>query len=139
MSDNKTGFTPYGLNVLVRKNPNPTQKTSSGLYIPDGKAGEWDSTQHDQGTVIGIGTGIRNWFDNGSSVLQTPAVEIGDYIYFRAGERINLDGTTYYIVHDNAIVGIRDEAVPEGTQPFGDDWDDDDDLDEFVSQDEGYE
>lgn len=105
----KIGYKPYGLTVLVRKSARPEQRTAAGLVIPDAPTVAGDSSRHDQGTVVAIGTGERRFYPDGTEYRYYPDVTVGDYIYYRTGEEIQIGAYTYYSVHDNAIAGVWNE------------------------------
>ncbi|PIQ67030.1 MAG: co-chaperone GroES [Candidatus Zambryskibacteria bacterium CG11_big_fil_rev_8_21_14_0_20_40_24] len=97
-SKNKISINPLGDRVLVLENKEISDKTKSGIYIPEG-AGEDRSTK--QGSVVALGEGK---YEDGK--LVTPKVKIGDKILYQWGETIKYNGEEYTIIRESEILAI---------------------------------
>lgn len=95
----KTKIIPLGDRVLVRALKEDTQKTKSGIIIPETVSKE----RPEQGQVIAVGEGK---FDDGVKVPMT--VKVGDTVLFSkyGPEEIKIDGEEYLIIREDAILAI---------------------------------
>lgn len=84
--------------VLIERKEAP-QKSKGGLYIPSSS-----SKKPNQGTVLAVGEGHLK-SDGTLSPLQ---VKQGDLVVFGeySGNKITVDGTEYYILSEDDILGI---------------------------------
>ncbi len=91
-------FKPLFDKVLVER-IEAESKTASGLIIPDTA-----KEKPMQGTVIAVGSGIRN--EKGDIVPMT--VKPGDTILFGkwAGNEVRIDGKDYLVIKESDVIGI---------------------------------
>ena len=84
--------------VLIERKEAP-QRSKGGLYIPSSS-----SKKPNQGTILAVGEGHLK-SDGTLSPLQ---VQKGDLVVFGeySGNKITVDGTEYYILSEDDILGI---------------------------------
>lgn len=87
-----------GDRVLIETKAKET-KTKNGVYIPV-------TTQHGdpvEGSVVAVGEGKR--LETGE--ISPMTVKVGDNVVFQYGNKINLEGNTYYFVKEEDIVLVN--------------------------------
>ncbi len=91
---------PLGDRVLVKPEAEDSQKTVSGIYIPDTAQKE----KPERGEVIAVGEGKRN--DNGQIIPLR--VKVGDTIMFSkyGFDEVKIEDEEYYIVTESSILAI---------------------------------
>ena len=91
---------PLSNNLLIKR-AESEEKTPGGLYVPD-KAQE----KPHRGRVIAAGPGYHT--DNGTFV--PTSCEPGDIVVFARGTgvEVTLDGETYTIVSEDAVLGVAE-------------------------------
>jgi chaperonin GroES len=85
--------------IVVKRIEEETEKTASGLFIPDSA-----KEKPQQGEVVAVGNGKRN--DKGE---RDPLdVKAGDRILFGkySGSDIKIDGTEYLIMREDEVLGV---------------------------------
>ena len=87
--------------IVVKRLENDTEKTASGLFIPDSA-----KEKPQEGEVVAVGKGKR--LEDGKVV--TLDVQVGDRILFGkySGSDIKLDGEEYLIMREDEVLGILD-------------------------------
>ena len=85
--------------IVVKRIEEETEKTASGLFIPDSA-----KEKPQQGEVKAVGAG--KLLDTGERVA--PDVKPGDRILFGkySGAEIKLDGDEYLILREDEILGV---------------------------------
>jgi chaperonin GroES len=85
--------------IVVKRIDEETEKTASGLYIPDSA-----KEKPQQGEVVAVGNGKRN--DKGER--EALDVKAGDRILFGkySGSDIKIDGTEYLIMREDEVLGV---------------------------------
>jgi chaperonin GroES len=85
--------------IVVKRIDEETEKTASGLYIPDSA-----KEKPQQGEVVAVGNGKRN--DKGER--DALDVKAGDRILFGkySGSDIKIDGTEYLIMREDEVLGV---------------------------------
>src|SRR5438105_15034776 len=91
--------------IVVKRIEDSTEKTASGLFIPDSA-----KEKPQEGEVIAVGAGKRN--DDGKLIPLD--VKAGDRILFGkySGSDIKLDGDEFLIMREDEVLGIL-EATPK--------------------------
>lgn len=94
------GVTPLGDKVLIRPLAEDTNRTASGIYIPETSKKELP----ERGVVVAVGEGKRTEVGG----LIVPAVAVGDTVLFSkyGFDEMSIDGTTYYVVSEGAILAV---------------------------------
>jgi chaperonin GroES len=85
--------------IVVKRIEEETEKTASGLFIPDSA-----KEKPQQGEVVAVGNGKRN--DKGE---RDPLdVKAGDRILFGkySGSDIKIDGIEYLIMREDEVLGV---------------------------------
>jgi chaperonin GroES len=85
--------------IVVKRIEEETEKTASGLFIPDSA-----KEKPQQGEVVAVGSGKLN--DKGER--QPVDVKAGDRILFGkySGSDIKIDGTEYLIMREDEVLGV---------------------------------
>ena len=85
--------------IVVKRIEEETEKTASGLFIPDSA-----KEKPQQGEVVAVGAGKRD--EKGERV--TLDVKAGDRILFGkySGSDIKIDGTEYLIMREDEVLGV---------------------------------
>ena len=91
--------------IVVKRIEDSTEKTASGLFIPDSA-----KEKPQEGEVVAVGKGKR--LEDGKLVPLD--VEVGNRILFGkySGSDIKLDGDEYLIMREDEVLGIL-EAQPK--------------------------
>lgn len=89
--------------LVVKRLDEETEKTASGLFIPDSA-----KEKPQQGEVVAVGQGKRN--DDGKLIALD--VKAGDRILFGkySGSDIKIDGTEYLIMREDEVLGVIEGA-----------------------------
>jgi chaperonin GroES len=89
--------------IVVKRIEEETEKTASGLFIPDSA-----KEKPQQGEVVAVGNGKRN--DKGER--DALDVKAGDRILFGkySGSDIKIDGTEYLIMREDEVLGVLEGA-----------------------------
>lgn len=89
--------------IVVKRIEEETEKTASGLIIPDSA-----KEKPQQGEVVAVGNGKLN--DKGER--QPVDVKAGDRILFGkySGSDIKIDGTEYLIMREDEVLGVLEGA-----------------------------
>ena len=89
--------------IVVKRIEEDTEKTASGLFIPDSA-----KEKPQQGEVVAVGNGKRN--DKGER--DALDVKAGDRILFGkySGSDIKIDGTEYLIMREDEVLGVLEGA-----------------------------
>src|ERR1700691_2170597 len=87
--------------IVVKRIEDSTEKTASGLFIPDSA-----KEKPQEGEVIAVGAGKRN--EDGKLIPLD--VKAGDRILFGkySGSDIKLDGNEYLIMREDEVLGVLD-------------------------------
>ena len=87
--------------IVVKRIEDSTEKTASGLFIPDST-----KEKPQEGEVIAVGAGKRN--EDGKLIPLD--VKAGDRILFGkySGSDIKLDGNEYLIMREDEVLGVLD-------------------------------
>ena len=87
--------------IVVKRIEDSTEKTASGLFIPDSA-----KEKPQEGEVIAVGPGKRS--DDGKLIALD--VKAGDRILFGkySGSEIKLDGDEYLIMREAEVLGVLD-------------------------------
>jgi len=93
--------------IVVKRVEDGTEKTASGLFIPDSA-----KEKPQEGEVVAVGQGKRG--DDGK--LTPLDVKAGDRILFGkySGSDIKLDGQEYMIMREDEVLGVLDVAAKKG-------------------------
>ena len=85
--------------IVVKRIEDSTEKTASGLFIPDST-----KEKPQEGEVIAVGAGKRN--EDGKLIPLD--VKAGDRILFGkySGSDIKLDGNEYLIMREDEVLGV---------------------------------
>lgn len=85
--------------LLVIEPASPQEKTEGGIYLPENT-----HDKPEQGTVLAVGTGVRNM--NGE--LLPMQAKVGDQILFHkySGSEVKLDGKKYLILREADVLGV---------------------------------
>ncbi|HEY6344254.1 MAG TPA: co-chaperone GroES [Bryobacteraceae bacterium] len=85
--------------IVVKRIEEDTEKTASGLFIPDSA-----KEKPQQGEVVAVGNGKRN--DKGER--DALDVKAGDRILFGkySGSDIKIDGIEYLIMREDEVLGV---------------------------------
>jgi chaperonin GroES len=85
--------------IVVKRIEEETEKTASGLFIPDSA-----KEKPQQGEVVAVGNGKRN--DKGER--DALDVKAGDRILFGkySGSDIKIDGIEYLIMREDEVLGV---------------------------------
>src|ERR1700680_2420133 len=85
--------------IVVKRIEDSTEKTASGLFIPDSA-----KEKPQEGEVIAVGAGKRN--DDGKLIPLD--VKAGDRILFGkySGSDIKLDGDEFLIMREDDVLGV---------------------------------
>ena len=99
-STKRLSFTPSKDRVLVMAEKADSEKTPSGIIIPD-SAKNRDSLR---GIVVTVGRGNVN---NDGQLIPVE-VTIGDTVLFKSydGEKEEIEGNEYYLISESSILGI---------------------------------
>jgi chaperonin GroES len=89
--------------IVVKRLENDTEKTASGLFIPDSA-----KEKPQEGEVVAAGQGKRG--DDGK--LMPLDVKVGDRILFGkySGSDIKMDGNEYLIMREDEVLGVIDNT-----------------------------
>jgi chaperonin GroES len=92
---------PLGDKVLVRPLTDDELGTTSpsGIIIPE----TVDREKTDRGEVVAAGPG--RWDEDGEKRIPL-SVEVGDKVIFQWGDKIEYQGTEYYLVSENNISAV---------------------------------
>lgn len=95
---------PLGDKVLIRplSDDELGMKSPSGIIIPE----TVDRTKADRGEVIAVGPG--RWDEDGEKRIPI-GVEAGDKVIFQWGDKIEYQGTEYYLVSESNISAVIGE------------------------------
>ena len=95
--------------LVVKRLEDDTEKTASGLFIPDSA-----KEKPQQGEVVAAGQGKRT--DDGK--LMPLDVKVGDRILFGkySGSDIKMDGNEYLIMREDEVLGVIDVAAAKETK-----------------------
>ena len=87
--------------IVVKRIEDSTEKTASGLFIPDSA-----KEKPQEGEVIAVGAGKRN----DDCKLIPLDVKAGDRILFGkySGSDITLDGDEFLIMREDEVLGVLD-------------------------------
>ena len=87
--------------IVVKRIEDSTEKTASGLFIPDSA-----KEKPQEGEVIAVGLGKRA--EDGKLIALD--VKAGDRILFGkySGSEIKLDGNEYLIMREDEVLGVLD-------------------------------
>src|SRR5580700_9980797 len=90
--------------IVVKRIEDSTEKTASGLFIPDSA-----KEKPQEGEVIAVGQGKRA--DDGKLIPLD--VKAGDRILFGkySGSDIKVDGNEYMIMREDEVLGILEDAT----------------------------
>jgi chaperonin GroES len=90
--------------LVVKRLEDDTEKTASGLFIPDSA-----KEKPQQGEVVAAGQGKRS--DEGK--LMPLDVKVGDRILFGkySGSDIKMDGNEYLIMREDEVLGVIEGAA----------------------------
>lgn len=93
-------ITPLGDRILIKplEEKDKEKKSAAGIILPTLTSEE----KVDRGHVIAVGPGR---IDN-SGKLITPKVKVGDTVLFQWGDKISIDGETYYIVSESSVLAV---------------------------------
>ena len=96
----KINIKPLGDRVLVEPLDNESEKTKSGIIIPDTVSKE----KSEQGRVVAVGEGRRN--DEGK--LIPLAVKKGQKVIFSkyGPDEVKIDGKEYFIISEANILAV---------------------------------
>jgi chaperonin GroES len=96
----KLGIAPLGDRVLIRPASDDATRTASGIYIPDTSKKEMP----ERGVVVAVGAGKRTE----AGVVIPLSVRVGDAVLFSkyGFDEVSIDGTTYYLVSEGAILAV---------------------------------
>jgi len=85
--------------IVVKRLENDTEKTASGLFLPDSA-----KEKPQEGEVVAVGQGKRG--DDGK--LLPLDVKAGDRILFGkySGSDIKMDGNEYLIMREDEVLGV---------------------------------
>jgi len=99
----KIGVRPLNDKVLVRPFTGEElgTKSPSGIIIPE----TIDREKNDRGEVVAVGPG--RWDEDGEKRIPL-SVSVGDKVIFQWGDKIELQGTEYYLVSESNISAIID-------------------------------
>ena len=89
--------------IVVKRIEDSTEKTASGLFIPDSA-----KEKPQEGEVVAVGNGKRG--DDGK--VHPLEVKPGDRILFGkySGSDIKVDGHEYMIMREDEVLGILDKV-----------------------------
>ena len=89
--------------IVVKRLENDTEKTASGLFIPDSA-----KEKPQEGEVVAVGQGKRG--DDGK--LLPLDVKAGDRILFGkySGSDIKMDGNEYLIMREDEVLGVIEKS-----------------------------
>jgi chaperonin GroES len=89
--------------IVVKRLDNETEKTASGLFIPDSA-----KEKPQEGEVVAVGQGKRG--DDGK--VMPLDVKAGDRILFGkySGSDIKMDGNEYLIMREDEVLGVIENA-----------------------------
>src|SRR6202162_2523973 len=92
---------PLYARIVVKRIEDSTEKTASGLFIPDSA-----KEKPQEGEEISVGQGKRA--DDGN--LSALDVKVGDRVLFGnySGSDIKLDGEEYLIMREDEVLGVLD-------------------------------
>ena len=98
--EKKMGVYPLGDKVLVKPEESDSEKTASGIIIPDTAQKE----KPERGRVIAVGEGKRTE----SGQLIPVRVKVGDRVMFSkyGYDEVKMDDGEYYIVSESSILAI---------------------------------
>lgn len=91
---------PLGDRVLVKPEAEESQKTASGIYIPETSQKE----KPERGEVVAVGEGKRN--ENGQLIPMR--VKVGDTIMFSkyGFDEVKIEDEEFYIVTESSILAV---------------------------------
>jgi chaperonin GroES len=97
----KVTIRPLGDKVLIRPLSDDELGTTSpsGIIIPE----TVDRDKADRGEVVAVGPG--RWDDKGEKRLPL-GVEVGDIVIFQWGDKVEYQGTEYYLVSESNISAV---------------------------------
>jgi chaperonin GroES len=92
--------------IVVKRIEEETEKTASGLFIPDSA-----KEKPQQGEVVAVGNGKRN--DKGER--DALDVKAGDRILFGkySGSDIKIDGIEYLIMREDEVLGVLEGGTKQ--------------------------
>ena len=98
---NKINLSPLGDKVLIRPLGDEELGTTSpsGIIIPE----TVDRDKTDRGEVVAAGPG--RWDEDGEKQIPM-GVKVGDKVIFQWGDKIEYQGTEYYLVGESNISAI---------------------------------
>lgn len=96
----KVNLRPLGDKVLIRPLSDEELGTTSpsGIIIPD----TVDRDKVDRGEVVAVGSGRPD--ENGKRT--PPEVKVGEKVVFQWGDKIEYNGTEYYLVNESNISAV---------------------------------
>ncbi len=99
--DTKVNIRPLGDKVLIRPLGDEELGTTSpsGIIIPE----TVDRDKADRGEVVAVGPG--RWDEDGEKRIAL-GVEVGDKVIFQWGDKLEFQGTEYYLVGESNISAI---------------------------------
>lgn len=94
---------PLGDKVLIRplSDTELGSTSPSGIIIPE----TVDREKADRGEVIAVGPG--RWDEKGEKRISL-GVEVGDKVIFQWGDKVEYQGTEYYLVSESNISAVID-------------------------------
>ena len=97
----KLKLRPLGDKVIIRplKDEELGTKSPSGIIIPE----TVDRDKADRGEVVATGPG--RWDEDGEKRIPL-SVAVGDIVMFQWGDKIEYQGTDYYLVNESNISAI---------------------------------
>jgi len=97
----KINLRPLGDKVLIRPLTDEELGTTSpsGIIIPESV----DREKADRGEVVAVGPG--RWDEDGEKRIPM-SVEVGDKVMFQWGDKMEYQGTEYYLVSESNISAV---------------------------------
>ncbi len=94
------GIRPLGDRVLIK----PVSEEESAKTLPSGIIipATVDKEKTDRGTVVAVGPGKMN--ESGKTVPMQ--VRVGETVLFQWGDKVEVDGTEYFVVSESSILAI---------------------------------
>jgi chaperonin GroES len=88
---------PLGDRVIIEEVMDTTEKTASGIYLPESA----QDKETKKGKVVAVGAGR---YEDGDLIPMS--VKVGDTVIYGWGDKVKLNGTEYVIVRENEITAI---------------------------------
>jgi len=101
MASDKVNLRPLGDKVLIRPLSDEELGTTSpsGIIIPE----TVDREKADRGEVVAVGPG--RWDEDGEKRIPL-GVEVGETVMFQWGDKVEYQGTEYYLVSESNISAV---------------------------------